>query len=94
LLLNDKPLFNSSLVFREDHDNWGALYDPDSGNVFALNPVGSFILQRLDGKHSISDIIAELRENCDDMPDNAESLIESFLKDLAERGFIGYETKL
>jgi len=93
LLLSDKPLFNSLLVFREDHDNGGVLYDPDSGSAFALNPVGSFIWQRLDGKHSIGDIMGELCENCSDIPSDAESFVCSFIQDLVDQGFAVYETK-
>jgi SynChlorMet cassette protein ScmD len=91
LSLNDKPLFNSLLVFRED--NRGVLYDPDLGNAFTLDPVSSFIWQRLDGKHSIADITEELREDCSDMPNDAEFFVKSFIQDLVDRGFAGYEAK-
>ncbi len=89
---NDKPIANSSLVFREENDNWGVLYDPDSGSAFGLSPVSAFIWQRLDGRHSSNEITLELRKKCRDMPDNAEFYIENFIQDLIKRGFVGYET--
>jgi len=90
---DEKPIADPLLVFRGELDNWGILYDPDTGNAFGLDPVSAFIWRRLDGKHSINDIVAELHENCSDMPDNANSFIESFIQDLGKQGLAGYEAK-
>ena len=86
-----KPIANPLIVLREEFDDWAILFDPDSGEGHGLNPVSVFIWKCLDGKHAIKDIMAELRENCDDMPEDAEELVETFVKDLVERGFAGYE---
>ena len=86
-----KPIANPLIVLREEFDDWAILFDPDSGEGHGLNPVSVFVWKCLDGKHTIKDIMAELRENCDDMPEDAEKLVETFVKDLVERGFAGYE---
>ena len=86
-----KPIANPLIVLREEFDDWAILFDPDSGEGHGLNPVSVFIWKCLDGKHTVEDIMAELRENCDDMPEDAEKLVETFVKDLVERGFAGYE---
>ena len=86
-----KPIANPLIVLREEFDDWAILFDPDSGEGHGLNPVSVFIWKRLDGKHTIKDIMAELHENCEDMPEDAEQLVETFIKDLVERGFAGYE---
>jgi len=86
-----KPIANPLIVLREEFDDWAILFDPDSGEGHGLNPVSVFIWKCLDGKHTIEDIMAELRKNCDEMPEDAEKLVETFVKDLVERGFAGYE---
>lgn len=88
---NDRPIANPSIVFREEFDDWAILFDPDSGEGFGLNPVSAFIWNILDGKHTIQDIIAEVRENCEDVPDDAEERIKTFIDDLVERGYAGHE---
>ena len=91
---NDKqPIANPLLVFREEFDDWAILFDPDTGDGFGLNPVSVFIWKRLDGKHTIQDILMELRESCEDMPDTAEQEINGFVGGLVEKGYAGYEVK-
>ncbi len=87
----DNPVANSIMVLREEFDDWAVLFDPDSGNAFGLNPVGVFVWKRLDGSHTQADILQQLRENCDNVPEDVESHIEEFVQDLVRRGFVGYE---
>ena len=85
------PLANSMIVLREEFDDWAILFDPDSGEGFGLNPVGVFIWKGLDGKHSLEDILKDLRENCEEVPDEAGEHLKNFIHDLKELGFVGYE---
>jgi SynChlorMet cassette protein ScmD len=87
------PIANPLVVLREEFDDWAILFDPDTGNAFGLNPVGVFIWKRLDGKHAIEDIVKNLRENTEDVPQEAESHLNEFVKDLVEQGLAGYEVK-
>jgi len=92
-LANEKNLIaNPEIVFREEFDDWAILFDPDSGDTFGVNPVSVFIWKLLDGSHNERDILGKLRENCTNVPEEAESEIKEFLDDLVERGFAGYET--
>ena len=88
---SNKPIANPLIILREEFDDWAILFDPDAGEGFGLNPVSVFVWKLLDGKHTVEDIMTELRENCDDMPDDAEGRIRDFIKDLIERGYAGYE---
>ncbi len=88
----DTPTANPLLVLREEFDDWAILFDPDTGDGFGLNPVSVFIWKRLDGKHTIQDIVKELREDCEDMPENAEQEVNEFIQELIEKGYAGYET--
>jgi SynChlorMet cassette protein ScmD len=85
------PIANPMLVLREEFDDWAVLFDPDTGDGFGLNPVSVFIWKRLDGKHTIQDITKELRENCEDAPENAEQEVNDFTQELIKRGYVGYE---
>ncbi|MCM1567442.1 MAG: SynChlorMet cassette protein ScmD [Dehalobacter sp.] len=87
----EKPIINPAVVLREEFDDWALLYDPRSGQVFGINPVGVFVWKLLDGKHSIEDIINELRKNCNDLPEQARGEVESFVQDLKKKGLAGSE---
>ena len=86
-----KPIANPLLVFRDEFDDWAILFDPDTGNAFGLNPVSAFVWQRLDGKHTAQDLVNELREDCEDIPEDAEQQIAEFIGELLEKGYAGYE---
>ena len=88
-LLTANPL----LVLREEFDDWAVLFDPDTGDAFGLNPVSVFVWKRLDGKHTTQDILKELREESDDVPETAGQDIEDFIKELVEKGYAGYQVQ-
>ena len=87
----DKPIANPLIVLREEFDDWAVLFDPDSGDAFGLNPIGVHIWKRLDGNHSVKDILKDLQENCEDVPEEAEGDLQEFIEDLVQRGLAGYE---
>ena len=84
---------NPLLVLREEFDDWAVLFDPDTGDAFGLNPVSVFVWKRLDGKHTTQDILKELREESEDVPENAGQEIEDFIEELVEKGYAGYEVQ-
>ena len=77
---------------REEFDEWAVLFDPDTGDSFGLKPVGIFIWNHLDGKHAVGDIMEALRSECEDAPEDAETYVKTFIDDVLERGFAGYES--
>jgi SynChlorMet cassette protein ScmD len=89
----DNPIANTQIVLREEFDDWAILFDPDSGEAYGLNPVGVFIWKRLDGTQTLASILKALKEECDEVPEDAEQHVGEFLEDLANRGFVGYEVK-
>ena len=84
-----KPIANPLIVLREEFDDWAILFDPDTGDGFGLNPVSVFIWKRLDGKHTAQDILRELNETCEDVPENAEQEIKDFIEELEQKGYVG-----
>ena len=87
----DKPIANSSVILREEFDDWAILFDPNSGDAHGLNPLGVFIWKRLDGKHTVEDILKELKEECEDVLPEAQSDIIEFIQELVKNGLAGYE---
>ena len=88
---NKNIISNPLVVLREEFDDWAILFDPDTGEGYGLNPVSVFIWKCLDGKHTYIDIIAKLRENCDNIPDGVEIDINNFIQDLIKNGLAGKE---
>jgi SynChlorMet cassette protein ScmD len=86
-----KPIANPSVVLREEFDDWAILFDPDTGDGYALDPVGVYIWKRLDGKHTPEDIVSELRVDCEDTPPEASEHSSAFIDDLVKHGLAGYE---
>jgi len=88
---DNKPVANPLLVLREEFDDWAVLFDPDTGDSFGLNPVSVFIWKRLDGKHTLEDIVKDVRSECDDAPEDAQTSVKEFIDDIVEKGLAGYE---
>jgi len=88
----ERPIANPMIVLREEFDDHALLFDPDSGRVLGLNPVSVFIWKRLDGNHTHGDILTELKEAFDGVPVDAEEHLAEFLRNLTDRGFVGYES--
>ena len=92
--MKDKnAIVNPLVVLREEFDDWAVLFDPDKGEGFAVDPVGVFIWKRLNGKHSINDIVEALRKDCQEVPAEAEEHCKKFIGELVESGLAGYEVK-
>ena len=89
----NNPIANPLIVLREEFDDWAILFDPDSGDAFGLNPIGVRIWKRLDGNHSVEDILKGLQEGYEDVPDEAEGDLQEFIEDLVQRGLAGYEVQ-
>jgi SynChlorMet cassette protein ScmD len=90
---NDKLITNPLLVLREEFDDWAILFDPDTGDGYGLNPVSVFIWKFLDGKHTLQDILKEIHESCEDVPENAEQEIKDFIDELVRKGYAGHEVQ-
>ena len=37
------PIANSTIVFREEFDDWAILFDPDTNETLGMNPVSAFL---------------------------------------------------
>jgi len=85
---NDKPIANPSIVLREEFDDWAILFDPDTGDTLGLNPTGVFVWKLLDGSHKMDDILRNLQDNCQAVPDEAGNQLRDFIQGLVERKLV------
>ena len=78
----DVPVAVPNAVCREEFDDWALLYDPDSGEVYGLNPVAAFIWRQVNGRRSV-------RASFGDAPQTVEAETLAFVEKLRSRGFVG-----
>jgi SynChlorMet cassette protein ScmD len=86
-----KPIASPVVVLREEFDDWAVLFNPDTANAVGINPVGVAVWKLMNGQNSIDWIVAEVRNQFDEVPDSVPDEIRSFIERLAEQGFVGYE---
>jgi SynChlorMet cassette protein ScmD len=90
---HDKPIANPTVVLREEFDDWAILFNPDTADAVGTNPVGVAVWKLLDGRHTLEEIVTKIKDQFADVPSAAAKEVTAFVKDLAERGFVGYEVK-
>jgi len=91
--LLDKPLINPVVVLREEFDDWAVLFNPDTAEAVGINPVGVVMWKLMDGKHTLEDIMADVRDRFTDVPESSLDELTDFVNNLAESGFVGYALK-
>jgi SynChlorMet cassette protein ScmD len=87
----NNPIANPLVVLREEFDDWAILFDPDSGDAQGLNPIGVFVWKLLDGKHTINDIIEEVKSSCEEVSLDVNKDVNEFIEELTSKGLVGYE---
>ena len=91
---NDRSFVNPCIVLREEFDKWALLFDPDTNAIFTIDPVAVFVWKRLDGRHTVADILKELRKRCNDAPPDATGYIDNFIQELIKNGLAGRGAKM
>ena len=90
--LNSSPLYirNPAVVLREQEQDGGLLFNPDTNQIMVLNATGLLVWQSCDGGHALPDIVAALRESFDQVPEaEVGSDVEKFALDMQAHDFIG-----
>ena len=86
-----KPVPNPGIVLSEEFDGWGVLLNPHTGAAMDLNPVGLVVWMLMDGQRDLEDVVAEVADRFQGVPDDALEDVAAFVSDLAERGFVRRE---
>ncbi|MBQ6351856.1 MAG: HPr-rel-A system PqqD family peptide chaperone [Lentisphaeria bacterium] len=80
---------NPTTVFREEFDNSAILFNPDSGDIFSLNPTGRVIWQALAEGGDEAAALKKLAENCQEpLPESAADDLREFIVQLKDKGFV------
>jgi SynChlorMet cassette protein ScmD len=87
----EKPIANPFVVLREEFDDWAILFDPDTSQTGGLSPTGVWVWKRLDGEHSIDDLVKALRRHADSVPEDVSDHISAFVDHLVALGLVGFE---
>ena len=85
---NAKPIAKRKLILYEEFDGGAILLDPDNSNTSVLNPIGVYIWKKLDGRHTLHDILKELQMECLNIPDTFEHEFSEFIKELEKKDYV------
>ena len=91
--LSTKPIINPVVVLREEFDDWAVLFNPDTANAVGINPVGVALWKLMDGNRSLEELVDEIKDRYSDVPNAAIDDLTTFVENLAETGFVGYEVE-
>jgi hypothetical protein len=83
-------LCNPDVVLREEDEDGGLLFNPDTNQVKVINTTGLFIWQQCGVMHTLDEIVAEVQREFDDVPtDQVAQDVQEFVDGMLATGFIG-----
>jgi hypothetical protein len=87
----DRPIPNPAAVRDDGEDGWTLLVNPDTAGAMAVNATGMLVWSLVDGKRTIEEIIAAVKDRFPNAPDTVRDDVLAYLTKLTEEGFIGQE---
>ena len=83
-------LCNPDVVLREEDEDGGLLFNPDTNQVKVINSTGLFIWKQCSQKKTLQSIVENIQKSFDEVPEAmvAEDA-EAFLSEMIGTGFIG-----
>jgi hypothetical protein len=85
-------LCNPDVVLREEDDDGGLLFNPDTNRIRVLNHTGLFIWKLCDGSRNLENIATALREAYDEIPEEqVDHQVKEFVDEMIANGFIGIQ---
>ena len=88
------PIRNPIVVLREEFDDWAILFNPDTAAAVGINPVGVAVWKLLDGERTMDEIVTQIGEQYESVPESAPEELTTFMTELKEGGFVGYEMEI
>ena len=81
---------NPDVVLREEDEDGGLLFNPDTSQIQLVNATGLYIWKRLDSSMDLSAITANLVEAFTDAPtEQAAADVREFIAAMIAAGFVG-----
>lgn len=87
--LDSRLAVNPNLVLRIEDDDCALLFDPDNGSVQVLNQTAVEIWRHLDGRRSLRQVLASLRDSYEEMDAVADQQVLDLVNTLWELGAVG-----
>jgi hypothetical protein len=72
--------------FRSEGDDGAILYDPETDRVAILNPTAASVWSLLDGVRTVSELVAALATEYEDMGPEAEAQVLRTVRGFVDRG--------
>lgn len=85
-----KYLCNPDVVLREEDEDGGLLFNPDTNQAKVINSTGLFIWKQFSKPHMFEDMIVALQTNFKEAPTEIiQTDLKEFLDEMIQSGFIG-----
>jgi len=89
-LATPRYVTNPDVVLREEDDDGGLLFNPDTNQIRVLNYTGLFVWKLCDGTRDAPSIASTFHESYDGVPDDqVGAQVKEFIDDMVANGFIG-----
>jgi hypothetical protein len=83
-------LHNPDVVLREEDEDGGLLYNPDTNQVKIVNSTGLFIWKQFESVQTVSTVVQSLCQVFEDVPQSdVLADVDAFIVEMVQSGFIG-----
>lgn len=82
-----------NVVLREEADDWGLLFDADTGNTVALNPVAVCMFKAMQKAQDVESVKAAIFAEYDEIPETLAENIHELIEQLTEYSFLGFDNE-
>jgi hypothetical protein len=83
-------LCNPDVVLREEDEDGGLLFNPDTNQIKIINTTGLFIWQQCGEARTLDEIVAEVQKGFDEVPsEQVAQDVQEFVDGMLATGFIG-----
>jgi hypothetical protein len=90
----DKFLRNPDVVLREEDEDGGLLFNPDTNQVKVINTTGLFIWQLCKEAHTLDQVVIEFQKAFEDVPsEQVAQDVQEFVDSMVSGGFVGIAEK-
>ena len=83
-------IVNPDVGLREEDEDGGLLFNPDTNQIKVVNTTGLFIWKQCDGSHKLDEIVTAMQDAFEDAPaDQITEDVNKFIEGMVSTGFIG-----
>ena len=88
--ISAKFLCNPEVVLREEDDDGGLLFNPDTNQVKVVNSTGLFIWKQCEAVRGVDEIVKSICQTFVDVhPSDIERDVREFIDGMVQTGFLG-----